>query len=312
MELFDVLRKAFNDEGKVDGDEIAFFCPQHFHKKRKLYINKKSYKYHCWVCDLSGHGIRSLFKKLNLDVSLLEGILLEDSNTENFLSNTADDELQQIVSLPREYEPLCYKRKSKLYEACLLYLRNRNISDVDILQYKIGYCEYGDFRGRAIFPSFDKEGKLNYFLGRTFTNHPMKYKNATLKKNQIIFNELYVDFATDVILCEGIFDSIVCGKNSIPLLGSSISNKLIDSLRPNSSVILAIDPDTYHFDDDKKSKIINLSKKLKKYTINSFFLDVRPFKDAGEMTKSEFAKRKENLVEINDEFIFRAKMGEIN
>ena len=38
----------------------------------------------------------------------------------------------------------------------------------------------------------------------------------------IIFNELYVDWDSDLVITEGIFDAIKAGPNSIPLLGSTV------------------------------------------------------------------------------------------
>ena len=48
-----------------------------------------------------------------------------------------------------------------------------------------------------------------------------KYLNPPADRD-IIFNELYIDWDSDIILVEGAFDAIKAGPNSIPLLGSTL------------------------------------------------------------------------------------------
>ena len=220
-----------------------------------------------------------------------------------------------IVHLPNYFYPLCYKKRSIYYNKALEYLYSRNVTQLDILRQKIGYCEEGDFRNRIIFPSFDCDGKLNYFIGRSyFDNVKVKYKNANIKKSKIVFNELYINFSKPVVLCEGVFDCFTCGENSIPLLGSTINEALIEKLVSFKCpcVYVSIDPDTYHFEDSKNSKILKISNKLKRYKIETRFVDIRPFKDPGEMTKKDFEEKKSKAVDIDDDFIFSMKIGDLS
>jgi len=313
VDLVDILRTAFGEEGYIVDDEIMFFCPKHDHHKRKLCINLNSQKCHCWVCDLSARSVLSLFKKLNFDTSLLKNTRYYTEETFDDVYNEQEKFIEQ-VKLPDEFIPLCYKQKSVFYDQALSYLRSRNIEDIQILRNKIGYCESGDYRGRIIFPSFDSRGKLNYFVARWFldSENKLKYKNPSTEKNNIIFNELYIDFSKPITICEGVFDSFVCGKNSIPLLGSSIYEDLIKKCvrKKCPKIFLALDPDTYNF-NNKNSKFIKICKQLLQYGLNVEFIDIRPHKDAGEMSKNEFFLAKKNAVTINDRFLFNVKMGEM-
>lgn len=314
MDLVDILRSAFEEEGFKNGDEISFFCPRHVSSKRKLFINVQTQKCHCWVCDLSARSVFDLFKKLNLDSSLLSNTKFDKIDNDNFLKQ--EEKAVTTVRLPDEYEPLCYKKKTQRYIIALEYLRARSLTDLEILRYKIGYCEAGKYKNRVIVPSFDKNGKINYFTGRWFldTKTTKKYLNAKAERSEVIFNELFVDFSDKIILCEGVFDYFVCGKNSIPLLGSSISKKLIDSLVTKNcpEVILAIDPDTYVFEDDRRSKIVRISKKLRDYRIKTSYVDVRPLKDVGEMKRETFKEKLEERIIVDEDFLFKVKMGAIS
>ena len=98
------------------------------------------------------------------------------------------------------------------------------------MKYQIGYCEVGPYKGMVIIPSYDDAGRLNFFSGRSFySDSVMKHKNPIASKN-IIPLELFVSWDFPIILCEGMFDAIAIKRNAIPLLGISISNKLMQKI----------------------------------------------------------------------------------
>ena len=107
--------------------------------------------------------------------------------------------------------------------------------------------------------------------------------NPKVKKD-IIFNELYLDWDSDLIVVEGVFDAIVAGPNSVPILGSTLkeSSRLFRKIVENdTSVYLALDPDA-----EKKTRTI--VKKLLEYGIEVRKINIAPHNDVGEMTKQEF------------------------
>lgn len=128
------------------------------------------------------------------------------------------------------------------------YLQSRGITDEMIEKFKIGYTVTGDFAYRIIVPSFNKEGVLNYFVARSWVPKKMKYKNPSVPKDEIIFNESLIDWNKDIYLCEGAFDSFFL-PNSIVMLGKKMSKLLFETLytQANSQVIICCDGDA--FDD---------------------------------------------------------------
>ena len=62
-------------------------------------------------------------------------------------------------------------------------------------------------RRRVIIPSFDSEGFLNYFTARAIDESTRKYVNPKVKRTDIIFNELNVDWKKELVIVEGPFDS---------------------------------------------------------------------------------------------------------
>ena len=114
--------------------------------------------------------------------------------------------------------------------------------------------------------------------------------NPPTSKSKIIFNELYIDWQEDLVLTEGIFDAIVSGKNSVPILGSSLKeqSRLFKSIiRNDTPVYVALDPDA-------EEKAASLVENLIKYGAEVYKIQVFPYNDVGEMPKDEFARRKQN------------------
>lgn len=154
-------------------------------------------------------------------------------------------------------------------------------------------------------PSFDLDGKVNYFIARTFSDRKMKkYMNPDASKD-IIFNELYVDWSKDVVIVEGIFDAIKA-ENAIPLLGSTLrenSRLFTEIVKNDSAIYLALDPDA----EKKAEKLIN---SLLSYDIEVYKVPIPNDIDVGDMTKEEFLEYKANsiLIKGSDDILLKKIM----
>ena len=126
------------------------------------------------------------------------------------------------------------------------YLMSRGITDEMIEKFNIGYTVKGDFAFRIIVPSFNAEGQLNYFIGRAWTKRKDKYKNPSVPKDEIIFNEGLIDWTKDVYLVEGVFDSFFLD-NPIVMLGKKMSRLLFETLynKSEGNIIVCTDGDAW-------------------------------------------------------------------
>lgn len=280
-------------------DEHLFRCPYCKHYKNKLSINVEKNVYKCWVCETQGRDIRHLVRRFGTFTQLQEWDKLT-----NRIDITEFDELfaelpirqadSQIVTLPSGFVSLSNGKTLSTLPA-LNYLKKRGIIEKDILYWKIGYCIEGGYANRIIVPSFDKNGNLNYFIARSLSPDSFKYLNPPVSKD-IIFNELYLEWDSDLVLTEGIFDAIVAGPNAVPLLGSTLrpNSKLFMKIAQNDTpVFLALDPDA----QEKESKIMKL---FLTYGLEVFKIDTSGYLDIGEMSKSEFAIRKQNAKRVQE------------
>ena len=153
----------------------------------------------------------------------------------------------------------------------------------------------GRYANRIIVPSFNEGGDLNYFVARSFFSDPHKYLNPPVSKD-VVFNELYLEWDTDLVITEGIFDAIVAGPNAVPLLGSTLhpNSKLFMKIVHNDTpVFLALDPDA----DKKEERIIKL---FLTYGLEVYKIDINGYEDVSEMGREEFLKRKENAVLVQE------------
>tara|TARA_Y100000310_G_scaffold27231_1_gene25894 strand:- start:25 stop:744 length:720 start_codon:yes stop_codon:yes gene_type:complete len=211
------------------------------------------------------------------------------------LLEAVEEEKEQTLKLPQEFRSLTTPGKSHASIKVRNYLYRRGLSDIDIINWKIGYCGTGQYEERIIVPSFNKDGYANFFIARSYEGHWRKYMNPKVPRNNIIFNELFLDFATDLVIVEGVFDAIKAGPNSVPLLGSTLSNRsklLKEIVKNDTPVYLALD-------SDAEGKSIEIIKELLKYGLEVYKIDTRGHSDVGEMSKEMFQQKKQEALLIN-------------
>ena len=295
-----ILKEILGDSFR-SGDEYLFYCPYCKHHKKKFSVNIKNGA-KCWVCDTSMPNLRRLVRKFGNYNHLVEWDKLDGrediSEFENLFVKQKPTQ-KQYLKLPKEFVSLANRNLSLTSLAARKYLKDRGMKREDIIRWKIGYCSSGEFGGRVIIPSFDEDGDLSYFIARSYENNWKKYMNPPVPKD-VVFNELYIDWHNDLILTEGVFDAIIAGPNSIPVLGSTLREKsrLFQKIVKNDTPIYCA------FDKDAHKKEMALMKKFLSYGVEIHKIDTSGYADVGEMSKDEFRKRKQNSVFItNDNYL---------
>ena len=276
----------YSDKGK----EALFKCPNCNHRKRKLSISTEKWAYKCWTCNFHGRNLKRMLEEIGYEH--LAPQLITQSEDELTEQDRAIDLLkrhlgmysveQTVLKLPEEFKNLVdYYNKDAME-----YLTNRGITEQDIIDYRIGYCDNGLYSGRVIFPSFDESGELNMYVGRTYSGSYMRYMNPIVKYNQFIFNEFDVDWSNRIVVVEGIYDAIACGRNSIPLCGSLLStrSKLFKKLvSATGDVIVCLDIDA----EDKQQEIVD---NLLEYRDNVFVVDLKAGDDPADAGRKKMMR----------------------
>lgn len=294
----EILKQILGDY-YTSGNEKLFFCPKCSHHKKKLSVNVSKDVFKCWKCDWSGKSIRRLVQRYGNYVQQktwneLSGVVEITEYEKIFLAEQTIEEKIEPISLPAEFQTLCNRDVGLSSLPARRYLRDRGLSKEDILFWKIGYAVSGEYNGRVIVPSFNLDGKVDYFIARTYENDWKRYINPPTPKD-IIFNELYIDWKSDITIVEGVFDAIKA-KNAIPILGSTLregSRLFRELIRNDPAIYIALDPDA----EKKAEKLINT---LLSYDAEVYKIDIPNGRDVGEMTNKEFLERKKDAKLIKD------------
>jgi hypothetical protein len=263
---------------------FAYHCPFCNHHKPKLEINftenkKGENPWHCWVCDKRGKRLSQIFKQVSASPKTMEELRALVK------TETAEKEVvvSETVNLPKEFKTFKNISSTNIIgRHALAYLKSRNITEEDILKYNIGYCESGPYKNMVIIPSYDGEGRLNYFTGRSFEKDvKIKYKNPSVSRDIIPF-ELFINWDIPFILCEGPFDAIAIKRNVIPLLGKNIQSKLMKKI-----VMSSVDKIYIALDKDAQKQALSFCEQLLNEGKEVYLVDMQD-KDPSEMGFENF------------------------
>jgi len=290
---------------KTAGGNYAYTCPHCNHHKPKLEINFDSHKnkanpWHCWACDVRGKSIIPLLRKANTPQDKIEyaKTLVVDSSY-NYVEKT-----YAALTLPSEFISLSSVDSPTLsMRHAQAYIKNRGVSNHDILQYNIGYCEEGLYKNMIILPTYDAEGSLNYFTARSFEKDPFtKYRNPSVSRD-IIPNEYFINWNIPVILVEGIFDAIAVKRNAIPLLGKSIQSSLMKKL-----IVSAVDKIYIALDSDALKQALRFCEKLMAEGKEIYLVDLQD-KDPAELGFANFTKLIQNTFPLTYSQLLSKKLA---
>ena len=307
IKLLQLLESVLGKGKSTSGNNIAFFSPFVSHYKPKLEIDIETNHngenpWHCWISDKKGRSISSLFKQLNLSKEKFEQLSRIIESTK-YRVNTTVTEKQVILQLPNDYRPLWIEKKTPDYRNAMHYLKQRGLTLFDILKYRIGYCETGEYTGKIIIPSYDAEGQLNYFVSRAYYSaDTQKHKNPKVSKDIIGF-ELFINWAEPIILCEGSFDAIAVKRNAIPLFGKiiqpALQRKIIEERVKN--IYLCLDPDAL-------KNAIQIAERFMSEGLNVYFVNLKSG-DASELGFNKITKILADTDVLTFEKLMELKMG---
>lgn len=293
-EKINFLDSFLNVSHSKDGVNVSIWCPfcKHSNKnKHKLAIHLEKNLFHCWLCDKKGSDVSYVISRLNKSkVEKAKLIFAKKKNSTNVLFEI-EEEIEEIEKVEK---PSGFKLLANAY--------NSNHPDVrDVFRYaikrgankhkfwflRLGYSLDSDFRRSLILPSLDENGEINFYTSRKIDepgNSPFKYKNADIKKKNIIFNEINLNWNLPLTIVEGPLDLLKTNDNATCLLGSSLTEdmKLFRKIVENKTEVnLALDSDVYY-------KALKIAEMLYAYDVNVNILDTRIADDVGDMTHLQF------------------------
>jgi len=286
-ELTTIIKRIYDDVRNEGNEQIQVNCHRCQESeslsepdgKFNLEINLRKKKFRCWKCDnpyFSGDLSYLISEKGNFE---------DERDYKEYVENNFDSLIDveekiviQNVELPTEFISFADMNPSNPdhVEAYNYLIYDRQMTYDTILKYRIGFCVEGRYKKRIIIPSFDANGRINYFVGRAYLKW-MKppYDNLKSSKDSIIFNEGYIDWDSTVYLVEGPFDYLSFPVNTITMLGKVLGEKLFFKIKEKKpDIIVILDPDAWknamklytqlqaiYYDCEHKVKIVKLDVK---------------------------------------------------
>ena len=286
-------------------NNYAYHCPFCHHHKPKLEVNLTENRegknpWHCWACDVRGTTIYNLFKQLKVEA----GKFTELKSLVKTSKSIKETQVVSSVSLPNEYIGLYNVESSDITARhALAYLKRRHISKHDILKYNIGYCKSGLYNNMIIIPTYDKDGRLNYFTARSFEKEPyIKYRNPSASRD-IIPNEHLINWNIPIVICEGLFDAIAIKRNAIPLLGKNIQSSLMKKI-----VTSVVDKIYIALDRDAIKQALKFCERLMAEGKEVYLVDLQD-KDPSEMGFENFTKLIQKTVPLTYSNLLEQKLS---
>lgn len=250
MEKLQLLESVLGKGSKTNRDYYQFNCPFHQGKNGpKLGISLGTGGWKCWVCPTKGNSVSSLFYKLkqSKDKIVLARELWHDKQVFKI-------EPKSTIELPPEFKPLWIDSGSFFNEKAIGFLETRNVTELDIIKHKIGYCETGKYANMIIFPSYSDNNQLVFWSGRTFNElSPFKFSIPPDIDKNIIFDENLVNWSEPVIIVESKLDAIAVKRNVTYLTGKRVCEKLKNKIIENGTPII------FCLDGDAQNDIIEQS-----------------------------------------------------
>ena len=282
----------------------SYNCPFCNHTKPKLEVNfsenKKGYNpWHCWVCDKKGTRISTLFKQIKASSEKFTDLY-------KLVSNEHERKIEEKfieVKLPTEFQSITTNATSLTGRKAWNYLKNRGLTIDDIKKYNLGYCEHGNYSNMIIIPSYDENGRLNFFTGRSFEKDPYrKYRNPEASRDIIPF-ELFINWELPLVLCEGPFDAIAIKRNAIPLLGNNIQQNLMKRIVTSTveKIYIALDNDALKKSIKFAERFINEGKEVHLVELEG--------KDPSEMGFSHFTNLIQKSIPLTEYALMEKKLS---
>jgi DNA primase len=260
--------------------QFEFNCPSSYCRndvdKFNLGYNSDLNIFHCWKCKYKGfvkkladdYGNDDEKEKIRLIFPKASKNYTQNIQQNNNLKKVSSEDV--ICELPEGFKPFVEKSSSINYRKAIKYLQNRKVDFDTIKKYNIGYTEDGPRKFRIIIPSYNVDGKINYYEARSYVPSikPTYLKPDYPDKQDIIFNLKNINFNLPIYLVEGVFDMFPI-INAIPLLGKTISELLLNKLIENQSKVIIC------LDEDAKKDAYDLYFKLESMGLDVYYVEIQ-------------------------------------
>lgn len=210
-------------------------------KRHHLYVNFSAKKFICYKSGVAG-SISYLFMLLGEVFDENLPAVVEWANFKDRIERATEVWEPPRAELPEWYAPVVWGGPVHKY------LQGRGVTDDDVNYYKIGQG-VGDYTGWAIVPSFDADGKCEYWVSRRIKKGwGPKYRNpGSARRYHVGFLHNALQYTNVVIVCEGVFSALSAGRDAVVTFGKYVADTQLAKMWKAgvTGVILALDGDAW-------------------------------------------------------------------
>lgn len=254
-------------EAKWTGSgELHFNSPFTNDGKLRLYVNlqKSSYfdqkeqkggSFVSFVAEYFDIGLREAAIALVRDYSNKSGISNDDISYKEIV------EVQKDIDLPDGTKFFFEETSGRTYKLAKRYLMERGIPEGDLA---FVYDPKGEpkesYHNRIIIP-FYEQGRLVYFIGRSFDDSPYRYKNPTgVDAGNFVFqlDKFIEKDIKDIFIFEGAFDALSLHE---PQFGTAMLSNKLKQVQITKILDLAPERIVFVTENDKNEIAIKAGKK---------------------------------------------------
>ena len=309
IRVYNILTSLFGQskQGVFDKSitQYQFNCPNCAEEngcvdyKYNLEVSLSLGQYHYWSCGISGRIsklVRQYGGKQTYDeyIQIINEIKETKYYDLELFKDNCDMFEETLLKLPKTFQTI--NLESCKNRQLVDYLNKRKIDQTMIDYYNIGVTgwegEEYTWRNRIIIPSYDNNGELNYFIGRTYkqNDNRIKYRNCDFDKKNIILHEDKINWDCDIYLVEGAFDCIYY-YNCIGLMGKTLTRdtKVFKTIKElsHANVVVCLDGDTTDTEIMKIYLLLESTKELKGRVRYIRMGNDIEYKDFGELYEAE-------------------------
>lgn len=252
----------FKEAKWTDSGELHFNSPFVNDGKMRLYVNPQKSRYYDQKQQKGGSFVSFVAEYLDLDLRQASITLIKDYSirgAEEEITYKEVIEVHHSVDLPDGMKFFFEETEGRTFKLARKYLTERGIPTGDL---GFVYDPNGDFKetyhNRIIIPFYEM-GRLVYYIGRSFDESPLRYKNPHgVDAGNFVFQYDKLADARDVFIFEGVFDALSLSE---PQIGTAmLSNRL---KIPQITKILDFAPERVVFitENDKNEVAIKAGKR---------------------------------------------------
>lgn len=243
--------------------ELHFNSPFVNDNKMRLYVNPDKSRYYDQKQQKGGSFVSFVAEYLDIGIRQASILLIKDYSNKDGIEESVKYEdvvqVQKNIDLPNGIKWFFEENSGRTYKLAKRYLNERGIEEGDL---GFVYDPHGEFKetyhNRIIIPFYEM-GRLVYFIGRSFDESPLRYKNPHgIDAGDFVFQYDKLADQRDIFIFEGVFDALSLHK---PQVGTAMLSNRLKSKQITKILDLAPERIVFVTENDKNEVAIKAGKK---------------------------------------------------